>query len=235
MPRLHPTHLLRLPTTLRRRARRSRLALMLLLLTILITLLAPLYIIYRPSQLLIRYFAHRWPDVLWYVDLPVDPITGKQPKVIALTIDDAPSTYTREILDLLSAEGASATFFVIGSQAEEAGGAEMLKEVVVRGNELGNHAMHDEPSRRLSSEELIEQIRRVDGIIERAYADANTNLDTAGSDDSRPKYFRPGLRLLQHAPALTPSQTRPHTGPGQRVSARRAAAIPMAQCETHSE
>ena len=168
---------------------------MLLLLTGLAALLAPLYIVYRPPQLLIRYFAHRWPDVLWYVDLPTDPTTGQTPKIIALTIDDTPSTYTREILDLLSADDAHATFFVIGSQAEDVAGAEILKEAVVRGNELGNHAMHDEPSRRLSTDVLIEQIQRVDEIIERAYSN-NENRDPSSPSSSvsatRPKYFRPG-------------------------------------------
>ena len=170
--------LFRLPSKVKRRARRNRMATLFYLVLLLALLLAPFYVIYRPPRLLIRYFQHRWPDVLW----EVTPTSkgkgggsgGGTDKVIALTIDDAPSEYTREVLALLEANDAHATLFVIGGQVE--GREEVLREVVAGGNELGNHAMHDEAAVGLDLEVLEDQIGRVQGLIRQAYADAGESL-----------------------------------------------------------
>ncbi len=172
MPRI--PLLLRLPFKLHRKARRSRLLTMSLIILIPLLLILPFYIIYKPPNLLIRYFQHRWPDVLWHV-----PTASK---VIALTIDDAPSEYTDEIMDILKANGATATFFVIGSQVKGREG--ILRDLVRNGNELGNHAMHDEPSKALSNDDLVSQIASVEKMIDTAYTSAGVKLP--------PRYFRPG-------------------------------------------
>jgi peptidoglycan/xylan/chitin deacetylase (PgdA/CDA1 family) len=137
--------------------------------------MAPFYVIYKPPNLLIRYFQNRWPDVLWHVPM--------NEKVVALTIDDAPSDFTREIVDVLKENDAKATFFVIGGQVN--GRQETLKYVVGSGNELGNHAMHDEPSRSLSSVQLAEQLVEVEGYINNTYA----SLSITRPHD---RFFRPG-------------------------------------------
>jgi peptidoglycan/xylan/chitin deacetylase (PgdA/CDA1 family) len=152
---------------------------MLLVLFVLVTFVAPFYIIYKPPNLLIRWFQHRWPDVLWHV--PSSSLaTGD--KVLALTIDDAPSEFTREILQVLQENEAKATFFVIGGQVR--GREDALKEVVEAGMELGNHAMHDEPSRSLLPATLTAEIQEVEGYI-------NATYDSAGLPHP-PRYFRPG-------------------------------------------
>ena len=110
MPRL-PLRLFRLPTT--RAKRRRRMYTMLFLVFVMVAFVLPFYVIYKPPNALIRYFQRRWPDVLWHV--PLAKTTGGE-KVIALTIDDAPSEYTREILQVLEEYDAHATFFVIGGQ-----------------------------------------------------------------------------------------------------------------------
>lgn len=138
------------------------------------TLLTPFYIVYKPPNILIRYFQNRWPEVLFHVS------TSK--KIIALTLDDAPSEYTNEIMGVLKANDATATFFVIGSQVS--GREDILHDLVRNGNELGNHAMHDEPSRSLSDPALVEQIEFVQKSIHSAYA--------AVGVDPPPNYFRPG-------------------------------------------
>lgn len=176
--------LFRLPTKLKRRARRHRMATLLLLLTLLSLLLLPFYVIYRPPQLLIRYFQHRWPDVLWEVSLPR---TASGKKLIALTIDDAPSEYTREILQVLRDNDAHATLFVIGGQVE--GREEVLREVVAAGNELGNHAMHDEAAMGLDLDVLEAQMGRVQALIGQAYTDA-------GVAPPARQFFRPGSGLF---------------------------------------
>ncbi|KAF2025474.1 glycoside hydrolase/deacetylase [Setomelanomma holmii] len=146
-------------------------------LALLTTLLfvTPFYVIYKPPNLLIRYFQSRWPDVLWHVPL--------KEKVVALTIDDAPSRFTREIVHVLKENDAKATFFVIGGQV--AGQQETLEYVVGNGNELGNHAMHDEPSRSLSPTQLAEQLVEVEGYINSTYASLNIERPSN-------RFFRPG-------------------------------------------
>ncbi|KAL9094070.1 MAG: hypothetical protein Q9165_003740 [Trypethelium subeluteriae] len=136
-------------------------------------LLGPIYLIYKPPGFLIRHFQRRWSDVLWQV-----PVSSN---VIALTIDDGPSEYTDEIMQILKENDASATFFIIGSQV--AGREQILQDLIQNGNELGNHAMHDEPSRSLSDAALVEQIQTVEEMLRTAYS-------YAGKDP--PKYFRPG-------------------------------------------
>ncbi|KAI2640662.1 hypothetical protein GGS26DRAFT_539272 [Hypomontagnella submonticulosa] len=177
MPRLPA--LFRLPSKLRRRARRRRMTTLLLALLILLFFITPFYIVYKPPRSLIRYFARRWPDVLWEVQ------TDK--KIVALTIDDAPSEHTEEILGVLNGHEATATFFVIGGQVP--GREEVLADIVRSGSELGNHAMHDEPSRALSDEELTAQIEQVREHIRDAYAEANPGVD---NPQMPPQYFRPG-------------------------------------------
>lgn len=139
-------------------------------------LLVPLYWIYKPPKALIRFLQRRWPDVLFH-----HPVARK---VVALTIDDAPSPHTLAIRDILRANDATATFFVIGSQvpAHE----QLLVDLIRSGNELANHAMHDEPSRALSDTALREQMIAVQAIIREAYYTAQTPEGPAGW------YFRPG-------------------------------------------
>jgi peptidoglycan/xylan/chitin deacetylase (PgdA/CDA1 family) len=137
-------------------------------------LLPPLYLVYKPPDSLIRFAQRRWPDVLWKV--------STAEKIVALTIDDGPSAYTDEILQILKANEATATFFIIGSHM--AGHDETLQDLIRNGNELGNHAMYDEPSRSLPTGVLVDQIQAVEERIQEAYARAQ--VDPPG------KYFRPG-------------------------------------------
>jgi peptidoglycan/xylan/chitin deacetylase (PgdA/CDA1 family) len=166
--------LFRLPA-FRRRARRTRLFTMIVVFVTILAFITPFYVIYKPPNILIRYFQHRWPDVLWHVPL-------KQ-KIIALTIDDAPSRFTQELVDVLRDNDAKATFFVIGGQVP--GREEGLTRVVDTGNELGNHAMHDEPSRSLSPQQLAEQLIEVEGYI-------NTTYASLGKARPPNRFFRPG-------------------------------------------
>ncbi|KAF3007885.1 hypothetical protein E8E13_010971 [Curvularia kusanoi] len=147
---------------------------MIILIATIFISLFPFYCIYKPPNTLIRYFQHRWPDVLWHVPT--------REKVIALTIDDAPSEHTQGILDALRDHDAHATFFVIGGQV---GGREaVLEEMVKRGMELGNHAMHDEPSRALEAAVLAQEMDTVDRAINATYAAVHVPRP--------PRYFRPG-------------------------------------------
>lgn len=168
----------------RRRILRRRLTMLLpLLLTLLI--LTPVYIIYKPPHLLIRYFQHRWPDVLFHVPLP--PTTDA--KIIALTIDDAPSPHTAEIASILAENDASATFFLIGSQIPSR--ENTLVDLVAQGHELANHAMHDEPSKSLPNDVLSRELVTVNNRILDAYRAAGVSEDALDRDQPH-RYFRPG-------------------------------------------
>ncbi|OJJ98740.1 carbohydrate esterase family 4 protein [Aspergillus aculeatus ATCC 16872] len=179
-------------------------ALLTLCLLICAVVLLPAYTIYRPPNLLIRYFQHRWPDTLFHVPLP-----ASTPPTIALTIDDSPSTFTSQILEILKANDARATFFVIGAQIPAPGigphggnGEAMLRELVKGGMELGNHAMSDRPSRELSDAVLEAEVRGVQGWLERVedlvfpVGEGEGEGRGAGAHGSgakaKYKWFRPG-------------------------------------------
>jgi peptidoglycan/xylan/chitin deacetylase (PgdA/CDA1 family) len=95
------------------------------------------------------------PDVLFYV--------GTRERVVALTIDDGPSTATPEILDILAANDAHATFFVIGENVRAH--PELARRLVTEGHELGHHMMADEPSIDLPADVFRTQLEEMDGIL----------------------------------------------------------------------
>lgn len=142
--------------------------LVLLILLVLFSLLA--YVVYKPPSFVINYLQRRYPDVLFQVDLP------SSQRVVALTLDDAPSSETGRILDLLKTYEAKATFFVIGGQIR--GRTDLLKRMHNEGHEVGNHAWADEPSVKLPLTELERQIKEVENLIP--------------SNSNGAKYFRPG-------------------------------------------
>lgn len=153
-------------------------AIQLITLVTLVLVVLPAYVVYKPPKFVVNYFQRRSPDVLFHVN------TSK--KIVALTIDDTPSSYTEGILELLKANDAHATFFVIGDQVP--GRESVLEEIVRQGHELGNHAMHDEPSINLPSDTLSEQISEVDALINRAYQNARKPRTA--------HYFRPGSGIF---------------------------------------
>lgn len=153
-------------------------ALQWLSLIVLILLVLPLYIIYKPPAFVINNLQRRFPQVLFHVP------TSR--KIVALTIDDAPSQYTDQILGLLKANSAAATFFTIGGQV--AGQEQKLQDILLAGSELGNHAMHDEPSINLPSDTLRDEINQVNTYIDTAY--------TATGQNRTSHYFRPGSGIF---------------------------------------
>lgn len=63
------------------------------------------------------------------------PITDKR---VWLTIDDGPCAQTPDLLDLLDAHGAKATFFLVGARAREY--PRHVREILRRGHGIGNHS-----------------------------------------------------------------------------------------------
>lgn len=61
-------------------------------------------------------------------------------KVVALTFDDGPSSYTEAFLDVLRRERAHATFFEIGQEVPGRGAT--LRRILREGHEIANHTTH---------------------------------------------------------------------------------------------
>lgn len=83
---------------------------------------------------------------------------------IALTFDDGPGGPTGELLDILDANNAPATFFVLGQQAERNPG--MIQRIQNSGHVIGNHT-YDHPNlEQLSFTDAAGQISRTSDIIQ---------------------------------------------------------------------
>jgi len=88
--------------------------------------------------------------------------TGKN--FVALTFDDGPSPMTRDILDLLDRYGVKAAFFVSGVNALRY--PEIIREIIARGHDLGNHSLHHRPFLMLRRYRVLqEEIFRVQDIL----------------------------------------------------------------------
>lgn len=168
-------------------------SLTLLLLFIIFSIpLISIYILYLPPAWFFRTLSNRYPASLIHI-----PTTKP---ILALTIDDTPSKSTSAILEILCANDVHATFFVIGSYVD--GREDVLRELVRQGNELANHAMHDEPSWKLEIPELRQQILQTQGKTEGIYhavfqlVESSSTIKTSTALPLKtpppPRYFRPG-------------------------------------------
>ena len=69
---------------------------------------------------------------------PVITSFETEKKELWLTIDDGPAADTSELLDVLAARRAKATFFVKGTLAEK--NEELIREIIERGHTVANHS-----------------------------------------------------------------------------------------------
>jgi peptidoglycan-N-acetylglucosamine deacetylase len=71
------------------------------------------------------------PNVVWHIDT--------EQRLVALSFDDGPHPiYTAQVLDILAAQHAHATFFLIGERA--ARHPELVQRIRGAGHEVGNHS-----------------------------------------------------------------------------------------------
>ena len=83
---------------------------------------------------------------------------------IALTFDDGPHPrYTEEILNILEEYNITATFFIIGINAEHY--PENLHKILEAGCEIGNHTYSHQRTSDLNKEELKNQIQRCENTV----------------------------------------------------------------------
>lgn len=88
--------------------------------------------------------------------------------IVALTIDDAPSAATADILRVLAENDARATFFLLGDRVNS-NNRFLLAEMIAAGHELGNHLLRDEPSIALAPLDFLRQFVQADRRL-RAFA-----------------------------------------------------------------
>lgn len=83
---------------------------------------------------------------------------------IALTFDDGPDPlYTTQILDILAASGASASFYMVGSMIEKH--PEIASKVHEAGHEIGNHTYTHPYPTQIGHERLQDELRMTDRLI----------------------------------------------------------------------
>lgn len=79
-------------------------------------------------------------------------------KVIALTLDDGPSQYTSQILDILDEYKVIATFCMLGQQIKQY--ASVVKEVAAAGHHITNHTWDHKDQSKLSRADVASEIER---------------------------------------------------------------------------
>ena len=84
-------------------------------------------------------------------------------KLIALTFDDGPSTYTAELLDFIEQRGVKATFFVIGKNVEKYGS--VLPRIVAAGCEIGNHSYAHKSYKGMTAAEMAADYQKCNSLI----------------------------------------------------------------------
>lgn len=88
------------------------------------------------------------------------------PERIGLSFDDGPATrWTPQILDLLAAHGARATFFLVGQIAER--DQDLVRRISAEGHEVGNHTWsHPALARDCDDERVRTELVRTNELLE---------------------------------------------------------------------
>ncbi|NBC96339.1 MAG: glycosyltransferase, partial [Deinococcus-Thermus bacterium] len=124
------------------------------------------------------------------------PIT--RPKAVALTFDDGPDPrFTPEILDILAAKDAKASFFLLGRNALGAG--RLTRRLLAEGHDIGNHTyVHLDTARATTWRNRLE-LNATQRVIE-SQTGVRTKL-------FRPPYAHHGYGFLEVAPTLVEAVT----------------------------
>lgn len=114
----------------------------------------------------------------------VSNIIDPSKKIVAITFDDGPSQYTKDIIKTLKEYDCNATFFVLGNKVEAY--QDIIKESIKNGNEIGNHSYNHKWLSRLSKEEIINQIEKTQNILKETVNYTPTHLrPTYGSVNNK--------------------------------------------------
>lgn len=84
-------------------------------------------------------------------------------KVVALTFDDAPTTFTPDVLKTLAEKQVKATFYIIGSELQKY--PEIGRQMVLEGHELGNHSFSHQRFLLKSQQYIDSEIQKTNHLI----------------------------------------------------------------------
>lgn len=118
------------------------------------------------SSLVSEYFSLRvnYNEIKDYIDFPVSLdseyeredgfVFDKNKKAIAFTFDDGPSgELTNRLVEILEQNKAHATFFMVGNRMEA--GANVIRNVLNKGNEIGSHSYAHKNMKRQKLEDIV--------------------------------------------------------------------------------
>ena len=145
-----------------------------------------------------------------------DSVDCSQVKCVALTFDDGPSPYTDRLLEILRANNAQSTFFLIGNKvAANPAGA---KRIADAGMEIGNHTWEHPNMTTIPPQDIAAQFSKATEAIESATGRAPTLVRTAGRTDQRRSAGRgrsagPGRHQLGRHPFRLGQRLQPRRDP----------------------
>ncbi len=87
-------------------------------------------------------------------------------RMVALTFDDGPSSYTTEILDAFRKDGSKGNFFMLGEMVRES--PDLVRRMVREGHCLGNHSLRHRTLTHMSEETLREDLGETNAAIKKA-------------------------------------------------------------------
>lgn len=104
-------------------------------------------------------------------EVPLTPLPAPSPEpdpgdgpMVALTFDDGPhDEYTPQILDVLKAHDAVATFFVVGNRAQYY--PELIHRMAAEGNEIGIHTWDHKDLTKLGAEEIRKEVQDTADLV----------------------------------------------------------------------
>src|ERR1700733_14183506 len=107
-------------------------------------------------------YASMWPSSRLFGSALTAPA---RPDEIALTFDDGPNpTWTPKLLDILASHEVSATFFLLGAQANAY--PELVRRIAAAGHVIGNHTWSHPNLARSSSEVIREELKRTQQTLQ---------------------------------------------------------------------
>ncbi len=93
-------------------------------------------------------------------------------KYVALTFDDGPRSGTTDrLLDGLKERGASATFFVVGEQAQEQ--TDLLRRMQEEGHQVGNHTWSHVNLKEIPQESALREVEQCQTLLEKTLGQKN--------------------------------------------------------------
>ena len=124
-------------------------------------------------------------------------------KIVALTIDDGPSTSTQAILNVLEQHDVKATFFNISGNLP--GHEHVVQQAIAANHEMGNHLTADTASIQLSPKQF-----------ESALLSAEAQLLALHPEQPTLKWLRPGMGFYNNTMIRTAKRHGYHTVLGSR-------------------